>query len=143
MDEKDEEITLSPDGFPVEEKNWPLEVRAAMYSLEVAGEADVWKNRRRLPRHLCRVEGTVVSSDDPVALADAIIYLRDVNARFIGFISSAPLRKGDIYWLHCNRAGLMIHAQIRIIRCNSFMDDWFDCGAAFLEDQPVFGLRAA
>jgi hypothetical protein len=126
-----------------DEKSWPLDARAAIFALEVSGNEDVWKNRRRLPRHMCRVEGTVVSGTDPTALADAIVYLRDVNDRFVGFVSSSPLRKNEIYWLHCDRVGVVIHAQVRVIRCNSFMEDWHDCAAVFLEPQNQFGPMAA
>lgn len=140
---EDQKPEVAAEGVCSDEKSWPLDARTAVYSLEVTGKEDIWKSRRHLPRHMCRVEGTVVSGNDPASLADAIVYLRDVNERFVGFISTAPLRKGEIYWLHCDRIGVVIHAQIRIIRCNNFMDDWFDCAAAFVDDQTQFGPRAA
>ena len=141
--QEEQKLRITSESPRTDEKSWPLDARTALFSLEVSGNEEIWKNRRHLPRHMCRVEGTVVSGDNPAALADAIVYLRDINERFVGFISSSPLRKGDLYWLNCDRVGVVVHAQMRIIRCNNFMDDWFDCAAVFLNDQNQFGPRAA
>lgn len=138
----DDAVSLTHDGLPDTERTWPIDARAAMYTLEACGKGDVWRNRRRLPRLNIRVSGRLCKDEHATCLDDPVIYVREINDRFCGFITNSKLSKGDLLWVDLGK-DLPFRAMVRVIRVHGFMDEWYECAAAFTTEQTQFSYKAA
>src|SRR5438132_8427221 len=106
------------------ERAWPLDARMAMFVLEAGGADPQFTRERAAPRQACRIIATLCG-DDPHALAQTIVYVRDMNDGHFGFISQVHLPVGATMSLHCSTdQGGAIRTACEIGRSRPFMTGW-------------------
>lgn len=108
------------------ERTWPLDARMAMFVLETGGQDPQVTRDRSAPRHPCRIMGTVVT-DNPKALGQKIVYVRDMNTGHLGFISQNELPVGAKLLLNClGDHGVPERMVCKVSRSRSFMKGWHE-----------------
>lgn len=110
------------------ERTWPLDARMAMFVLEAGGQPDpvehaAVERNRSTERQPCRMVGTVCDNRD--LHGHAIVYVRDLADRHIGFICQNSLPVGKTVWLHCSTDdGKTLRTPCQIGRSRQFMSGW-------------------
>jgi PilZ domain len=108
------------------ERTWPLDARMAMFVLEAGGAGPTFTRHRSVPRHACRIMGTLCN-DDPKSLTHSIVYVRDISDGNLGFISQHNLPIGQTVWLNCTvNEGAPVRTPCRIGRSRAFMKGWHE-----------------
>ena len=116
---------------------WPREVELIMSALEAGPHHD---DRRRHPRMPYRVIADLRLFSDAQTTPPWRLYVRDVSARGVGFITAhrLPLGYGGIVQLASPRSGRMTSVNGTLFRCREVTAGWYEGAMYFNREQWIF-----
>jgi hypothetical protein len=115
----------------------PPEVEFILSALEVGKFSG--QSRRRSPRHVYRVSATLKLFSDPEHIAPWPIFVRDINAQGLGFVTRhrLPLGYGGILAIESPK-GRTLQIDCTIVRCREAVKGWFEGSMYFNREQGAF-----
>jgi hypothetical protein len=119
---------------------WPAEVELVLSALEAASRPD---NRRRHQRMRYRVPADLRLFSDPPNTPAWRLYVRDVSARGMGFITKErlPLGYGGVVQIP-TPSGRITSISGTLFRCREIGNGWFEGALYFNREQWIFGTPA-